>query len=404
MNISIALLSGKGGSGKTSLALTLGSLLSACEIDTVLFDCDLATNGAAYFFETKLSRNVLNITSVTDWISETYCPDGRDQFDFIELNPYFKVLPSITAIPSDTPSLTKFTEAHGDDFRATMKQIQENHEVVLYDFQAGYTDLMKLFLPNIDVCLFVVEPDAVSSSSLRSLYLKIGTIIENKKNYQVFNKASEEEYKIYSKLYTGTLFTNIETIRFDWEIRKAFSLNQVPSIGNCSYHFLEQIVSIAKQIIQDDSIGSRLKKYESELEWKKLEQSENRIKQRLFMLEHEIDTDIDNDSVPHYVYRKNDRKRTFIFFYSLFSLAILFVFIIMMWLHGDAFSVNEITTIAILSGILMVSCFFIITKDLRYPSVREKAEREILEYELTTLHERKKELTKDLAKKEATEE
>lgn len=51
MSTSIAFLSGKGGSGKTTLALSMADLLSRCGIRTLLVDCDMSTNGATYFYE-----------------------------------------------------------------------------------------------------------------------------------------------------------------------------------------------------------------------------------------------------------------------------------------------------------------------------------------------------------------
>ena len=55
MSKSVAFLSGKGGSGKTTLALSIADLLSRCNITTLLVDCDLSTNGATYFYESCLS-------------------------------------------------------------------------------------------------------------------------------------------------------------------------------------------------------------------------------------------------------------------------------------------------------------------------------------------------------------
>lgn len=52
----LALLSGKGGSGKTTLALSIASMLSNCCLKVLLVDCDLSTNGATYFYEGKLSE------------------------------------------------------------------------------------------------------------------------------------------------------------------------------------------------------------------------------------------------------------------------------------------------------------------------------------------------------------
>ena len=55
MSIILSLLSGKGGSGKTTMALSMSVLLSECGVKTLLIDCDLTTNGATYFYEDDLS-------------------------------------------------------------------------------------------------------------------------------------------------------------------------------------------------------------------------------------------------------------------------------------------------------------------------------------------------------------
>ena len=43
-------MSGKGGSGKTTLSLTMAYMLSSCNLNVLLVDCDLSTNGATFFF------------------------------------------------------------------------------------------------------------------------------------------------------------------------------------------------------------------------------------------------------------------------------------------------------------------------------------------------------------------
>ena len=57
MGKSVALLSGKGGSGKTTLSLTIAYMFASYELKVLLVDCDLLTNGATYFFEDHLSGN-----------------------------------------------------------------------------------------------------------------------------------------------------------------------------------------------------------------------------------------------------------------------------------------------------------------------------------------------------------
>ena len=42
---SIAFISGKGGSGKTTLALSIASMLANAGLKILYIDCDMATNG-----------------------------------------------------------------------------------------------------------------------------------------------------------------------------------------------------------------------------------------------------------------------------------------------------------------------------------------------------------------------
>ena len=65
----LALLSGKGGSGKTTLALSIATLLSNSGIRVLLVDCDLNTNGATYFFEDKLDAKNENLVSLSLLVS-----------------------------------------------------------------------------------------------------------------------------------------------------------------------------------------------------------------------------------------------------------------------------------------------------------------------------------------------
>lgn len=106
-----------------------------------------------------------------------------------------------------------------------------------------------------------MEADAISSAAIRSFYLKIGDLLNEKKIYQIFNKATDEEYEIYSKISGGTVFTNIETVMFDWKIRKAFSIAQIPDMERTSARYGEQIYNICKILLNEEKIQEKIKKY-----------------------------------------------------------------------------------------------------------------------------------------------
>ena len=255
---SIAFLSGKGGSGKTTLALSIASLLSRCNIKVLLIDCDLSTNGATYFYEGKLSQRKREITSFYDILFENVL-----KIKAVEIEQYYFFVPSITQI---TKKNTRTYSYRQDNKFSAYNELCNNYDVILFDCQAGYTDILKLILPISDINLVVMEADAISSASMRSLYLKIGDIINDRKIYQVFNKASQEEYEIYSKVYGGTVFTNVETIKFDWKIRKAFSTAQIPDMENTSALYGKQIYDLCIFLFSDEALKSKLKKFETILD------------------------------------------------------------------------------------------------------------------------------------------
>lgn len=273
----LALLSGKGGSGKTTLALSIASMLSECSVKVLLIDSDLSTNGATYFYEGKLENRLKESGSFYNiFVNNENIID-----DFININSNLDFLPSIAKITKNNTKSYQYGEL---DFRRMGnfdEQLRSYYDVIIYDCQSGYTDILRLILPYIDVNLVVMEADAISSAAIRSLYLKIGDILDSKKIYQVFNKATDEEYDIYSKVSGGTVFTNIETIRFDWKIRRAFAIGQIPDMRNTSAKYGEQIYNVCKVVFNDNEISKKLIKYETIIKYNRIIENEKEIRMRI---------------------------------------------------------------------------------------------------------------------------
>lgn len=273
----ISFISGKGGSGKTTMALSIASILSKCGIKTLLIDCDLSTNGATYFYEDKLSTKKKPILSFYDVLFS----ENSKKNNLVQINEFYDFMPSITQV---TKKSTKMFSYKNDSNIPIYSEICQNYDVVLFDCQAGYTDILKLVLPISDISLIVMEADAISSAAMRSLYLKIGDLVNDKKIYQVFNKASKEEYEIYSKVSGGTVFTNIETVMFDWKIRKAFSVSKIPDMENTSANYGEQIYNICSILLPQDTIQEKLNKFRVLLEIHSSQEREIKIKEQIVEL------------------------------------------------------------------------------------------------------------------------
>ena len=158
---------------------------------------------------------------------------------------------------------------------------RERYDVILFDCQAGYTELLPMLLPLMDVDLFVLEADSISASAMRSLHLKIGNSLGNARLYQIFNKATPEEFEIYSKI-VGTFFTNIGTLLFDWKIRQAFSRSQIPDLENTSIKFGMDLCDICSISLPDERIKEQLKMFSNQLLYQQLEHQRTQVEEKLY--------------------------------------------------------------------------------------------------------------------------
>jgi len=269
----ISLLSGKGGSGKTTLALSFASMLSDCKIRTLLVDCDLSTNGATYFFEDQMSDDGYLTTFIDIALQQQELPHKphivNDFFDFL---PAQKNLRQVDALST--------YGRHGNikSLFSYFESIKQNYDVILLDCQAGYTNLLDFIIPFSNFNLVIMEADAISSAAIRNLYLKVSSLMEQSKFYQIFNKVTSDEYEIYRKVTGGTFFTNIGTITFDWSIRKAFSLAQIPDLKNTNSEYGLQIYEICKVVFMGAKYQERLAIFNLNYSIEKIDVEMNNLK------------------------------------------------------------------------------------------------------------------------------
>lgn len=233
------ILSGKGGSGKTIIALSISKFLSELQYKVLLIDCDVATHGATYFFEDEIDDNDESKQVSLQNISKALIKPT----DIINISKYFDFIPSTT-------DLKNINEIDYEGFISFYKSIVANYDIIIFDNQAGYSNLLNICVDLADKNLIVLETDTISSSALRSLYLKLGEKLSNKNTQQIFNKLTEDERDVYANVVGGTLFPNLPPIPFDWKGRTTFALGQIPSIEAKDSAFGLGILRIVKIIFQ----------------------------------------------------------------------------------------------------------------------------------------------------------
>lgn len=307
MGTAIALLSGKGGSGKTTLSLCIANLLASCKIKTLLIDCDMSTNGASFFYESFLRANHSlgnTIRTFSDLLTKEYCfatfaNNTRRNFKAAEneslitpivMREYLDFFPSVTTTSVRAVRNSKSIDYSDSRISATIvnfiQAAKDSYDIVLFDCQAGYAGFFPFLLPEIDTGLFVLETDSVSAAALRNLYLKVGHYLEGAKLYQVFNKAAKEEYDIYSKI-DGTILTNIGTLCFDWEIRQAFSRSQIPDLLKLDSDYGITFCEACKVLFPEPEIATRIEYYQKFLKHNANERKQEKLLNELSNLSEE---------------------------------------------------------------------------------------------------------------------
>ncbi len=334
----LALISGKGGSGKTTLGLSLASLLSSCNIKVLLVDCDLSTNGATYFYEKKLSEGKENLCCFSDILYDENCNKYNNKFNFLKINSYYDFIPSIISVDNKP---AKSNSINASVIKTFFQNISTKYEIIIFDCQAGYSDVLRNILPIVELNLAVMEADAISSSAMRSLYLKIGKFLNDKKIFQVFNKATSEEYEIYSKLYGGTIFTNIETIMFDWKIRKAFSVAQIPDMENTSANYGMQLLNICNVLFPETTVQNKLKKFSTVLEIHKHSEEISKLREKIYEIDKEQDT---------------QKKKTFRkVYFSVIPIMVLIMFVVYAMVFFKESVFNDFTDTFMIISLVVTS-------------------------------------------------
>lgn len=272
----ISLLSGKGGSGKTTLALSFASMLSECKIRTLLVDCDLSTNGATYFFEDQMSDDGYLTTFIDIALQRQDLP-----FKPHIVNDFFDFLPAQKNLRQVDALSTYGRNGNIELLSLYFEKLEQKYDVILLDCQAGYTDLLDFIIPFSNYNLVIMEADAISSAAIRNLYLKVASLMGESKFYQIFNKVTPDEYEIYRKVTGGTFFTNVGTITFDWSIRKAFSLAQIPDLKNTQSEYGLQIYEICKVVFMGAKYQERLAIFNLNFSIEKIDTEMNDLKQKL---------------------------------------------------------------------------------------------------------------------------
>jgi len=243
----LSLVSGKGGSGKTALAISAGYMLSILGYKTLLVDLDFNTHGLSYFFEGLAKKH--GVVGLLDLIPEPDTPDylpvvlskeeveQRRQIENRVVAADFKLGYSekldvaLSKVNFMSPSLGKL-EGGVRLIVALCKELLEANKglyhYIILDSQAGPCSSTLAAIDMSDKYVIVAEPDSLSIAAVRNLEYETEGKARSAKNF-VLNKVFPQEIENVEAMSNYLrLFDHLTPIPFDFEVRKAFTLKQIP--------------------------------------------------------------------------------------------------------------------------------------------------------------------------------
>ena len=285
----ITFLSGKGGSGKTTLALSTAKLLCDCGLKVLLVDCDLATNGATYFFEQLYKRET--VLTLWDILQEGDSPEEQKTkqlffysegqsgthhdyastgFFFVPTNTYFDWdepnwdMPNQDKTNQDKPT-SQPADKDYDNLKNWLRRQAESgkYDAILCDCQAGYSPVLDAVLhveedaaSDTFSCVNVIplEQDMISATATRILYVRIHKPLDRDPTYIVFNKVyggPKELTNLTNINVGGTIFPMLPPIQFYISVFQSFATGDIPDMLHTDADFGQDIHKMAMKLLPE---------------------------------------------------------------------------------------------------------------------------------------------------------
>lgn len=247
----VVFLSGKGGAGKTSIAISLAKFLALLGKKCLLVDFDLATNGASYFFKDQISGT----KGIWEFMNDCENSDSRmmsplklrEGFHFMASRVSFSIKgPAYDSVPYTKASLLKRILEPLYDWAKS-----NSVDYFVIDCQAGYSISSVAAASFSDRAIFVAEPDSVSNDAVDNVMVQIGSDLPETRRYLI-NKIDVRDADTYRNMRNVFQTLNrLPPIPFDFSVRNAFGSRRIPLQENEASSFLFAMIETTKVMLEE---------------------------------------------------------------------------------------------------------------------------------------------------------
>lgn len=181
----IAVTSGKGGVGKSTISSNLAYLMAHYGLKVGIFDADIGLANLDVMFNVKIKKNILHVLKGEASVSDILIP----------------VAPNLVLIPGESgDEILKYSD--GSLFERFMQEadVLDDLDVLLIDTGAGIGDHIQLFLNAADDVIVVTVPDPAAITDAYAT-IKVTARIRSKISI-IFNqvRSEKEAQLLYDKI------------------------------------------------------------------------------------------------------------------------------------------------------------------------------------------------------------
>jgi cellulose biosynthesis protein BcsQ len=236
----ISLISGKGGAGKTTVAISVAKLLADIGVKVLLIDFDISTNGASYFFRNQFAPNQKGIWELMaeGQVHQTPVVSAVRKLD---QNFYFVASrtslnqqgPTYDSIKYDVKYLREAILAPIIEYAKSFRFDSRSEGIIGFDYvlidcQAGFSSSSIAACRVSDMAILISEADAISSDAADNLLIQMGTSLPQERRYLI-TKIDVRDAATYRQMKDVFQALNrLPPLPFDFAVRNAFGARQIP--------------------------------------------------------------------------------------------------------------------------------------------------------------------------------
>jgi flagellar biosynthesis protein FlhG len=239
---SIALVSGKGGSGKTMVAVEMAYQLAGMGYSVTLMDADIGTAGMSYYLSLKQVRHIrTGLSTIALQADKETKPDPVRLLQPLQHDKYTSALPGhISFLPIGDHRRINREYQRGKsslntsiDLATIIKDIvvtlEAESEVLIVDCRGGIDDESLAVCEVIDDIILIVEPDTTSFQASRHLVDVLTDVdLVHKLHGFIINKVYSNPEAVIRNGTTDFGSQFLGAIPFDLRAARAFLVGDIP--------------------------------------------------------------------------------------------------------------------------------------------------------------------------------